>query len=54
MNYCTKANEVWYSERSWTFLQLLFYILFSLRKHLHKVIEQNCEVNLGQTLNHSV
>jgi hypothetical protein len=40
-------NEVWYSRRSWTYLQVLFYSLFCLNKLLNMAMVRNFEVMLG-------
>jgi hypothetical protein len=34
-NRCTQTNEVWYNERSWTCLQVLFESLSSLTEFLN-------------------
>jgi hypothetical protein len=47
MNCCMKTNELWYSKRSWTYLQVLFESLFCLMQFLNMVMVQNFEVMLG-------
>jgi hypothetical protein len=49
-----KTNEVWFSERSWTCLQVLFESLFSSTKILNMAIVRNYEIILGQSLNHCI
>jgi hypothetical protein len=50
MNHYTYMNEVWYSKRSWTYVQVLFESLFSLTKLLNIAMVHNFEVTLGQML----
>jgi hypothetical protein len=38
MNRSTYRNEVWNSERSWTYLKLLFYSLSSFTEFLNMVM----------------
>jgi hypothetical protein len=54
MNHCTKTNEVWYSKRLCTYLQVPFESLFCLMNLLNMENMKNCDIMLGQTLNHSV
>jgi hypothetical protein len=52
MNCCTLTNEVLYTERSWTYLKVLFESLFSLTEVLNMAVFQNYEIILGQTVNY--
>jgi hypothetical protein len=47
MDRSRESNEVWYSRRSWTSLQVLFYSLFCLNKLLNMVMVQHFEIMLG-------
>jgi hypothetical protein len=47
MNRCTYTNELWYSKRSWTYLQVLFESLFCLMQFLNMATVRNFEVMLG-------
>jgi hypothetical protein len=46
MNRCTLTNELWYSKRSWTYLQVLFESLFCLTQFLNMTMVRNFEVML--------
>jgi hypothetical protein len=35
MNRCTQTREVWYNETAWTYLQVLYQELFSLKQLLN-------------------
>jgi hypothetical protein len=54
MSLCTEGNEVWHSKILWTYLQVLFELLFCLTKILNMAMAQNFKVMLEQMLNHSV
>jgi hypothetical protein len=47
-------DEVLYSERSWSYLQVSFELLFSLTELLNMVVFRTYEVMLGQMLNYFV
>jgi hypothetical protein len=54
MNCGSWTNEVFYIQRSWTYLQVSFESLFSLMQHLNMTVVQHFEVMLAQTLNYFV
>jgi hypothetical protein len=47
----TEINEVLHNERSWTYLKVLFELLFCLTKLLSMAMAPNFDIMLGQTLN---
>jgi hypothetical protein len=46
MNRCTKTNELRYSKRSWTYLQVLFESLLCLTQFLNMAMVRNFELML--------
>jgi hypothetical protein len=54
MNLCSYTNEVLCSERSFTYLQVLFESLLFSAELLNMTMVTNFEVMLGQTLCYSI